>query len=352
MRLSVNKRSATVTITSLIDAAPLTATPSNLPTLPTGSFSIPLKNSTGLSTSNDSCLTTSNQRNTWACIDGGNVGLELMPANGNPQVQLLSNTPSNAPILYGAQPPQLSKPANLVLMNDREDLDRGPTLFFQQLYDKVVVVREADFASDNVKRWIQGSLENPEAERLERRYGRDWNKNSPTIPTDRPWFCYWNNTAMEGFIYVTKDANSSTSILPSSALASSSNVADPSLGSSASDTGYGRHPAPAPTTAPSLQDPQAIRLPFPKVLKLEERRGPERSQPYCQQMQIMNDGTASPVTIAPQGDFNIVNLDEEEPMLHNRVARAPEQRRRSDVEKRNYKGDFLGSACRCQWLNE
>jgi len=276
-----------------------------------------------------------------------------MPANGNPlQAQLLANTPLNAPILYGAQPPQLPKPANLVLMNDKEDLDRGPTLFFQQLYDKLVVVRESDFASTNIKRWVEGTLEDSEVETLERRSRRGWSENPVAVPTERPWFCFWNNTAMEGFIYLTSDANSSTPLFSTAASASGSNAANPSLGPSVSNTGYGRHPAPVPTTAASLQDRQAIGLPFPKVLKLEERRGPGRSPPYCQQMQIMNDMTASPITIAPHGDPIIVNLDEEEPVQQNRVTRAPEQRRRSDVEKRLYRGSSLGSACQCQWLNE
>lgn len=296
---------------------------------------------------------TSNQRNTWACIDGGNVNLELLPANGNPlQAQLLADTAPNTPILYGAQPPHLSEPANLVLMNDKEDLDRGPTLFFQQLYDKLVVVRESDFAGANVKRWIHGNLEDSEAETLERRYRRGWTENPFAVPTDRPWFCFWSNTTLEGFIYLTKDANGSTSPFSSAALAPSSNIAKPSLGLSVSNTGYGRHPAPVSTTAPLLQNREAIGLPFPKGLKLEERRGPGRSQPFCQQMQIMLDGKASPITIAPHGDLNIVNLDEDEPMQQDRVARPPEQRRRSDAEKRLYRGDFLGSACQCQWLNE
>lgn len=237
-------------------------------------------------------------------------------------------------------------------MNDKEDLDRGPTLFFQQLYDKLVVVRESDFAIANTKRWIQGNLKDSDLEILERRYRRGWNENPVAVPTNRPWFCFWNNTTIEGFIYLTEDANSSTSLFSSAAMASTSDFAKPSLGSSISNTGYGRHSAPISTTTPSLQDRQASGLPFPKVLKLEERRGPGRSQPYCQQMQIMNDGTASPITIAPHGDLNIVNLDEEEPMEQNRVARPPEQRRRSDMEKRLYQSYFLGSACQCQWLNE
>lgn len=276
-----------------------------------------------------------------------------MPAVGNPlQAQLLANTPLNAPILYGAQPPQLPKPANLVLMNDKEDLDRGPTLFFQQLYDKLVVVRESDFASTNIKRWVEGTLEDSEVETLERRSRRGWSENPVAVPTERPWFCFWNNTAMEGFIYLTSDANGSTPLFSTAASASGSNAANPSLGPSVSNTGHGRHPAPVPTTAASLQDRQTTGLPFPKVLKLEERRGPGRSPPYCQQMQIMNDMTASPITIAPHGDPIIVNLDEEEPVQQNRVTRAPEQRRRSDVEKRHYRGFSLGSACQCQWLNE
>ena len=349
--------SATVTVTSLIDAVPMTATPSNLPPLPTGSFVIPLLNASGLATSNDSCLTQSEQRNTWACVNGANVNLELTSSNGHYQAQLVTKTPSQAPIHYGAQPPQLSQAADLILMHDKEDWNRGPAYFFQELYDKVVVVRELEFTSDKDKRWLLGSSGVLRPDTLGPRDSGDLDDSPVAVPADKPWFCFWNNTVMEGFIYITGPANSSTS----SQSAESAAVSDQSSSAStiilSPALSNGATAVAAPSAAPSLHNRQAMDSPFSKVLKLEERRGPQRQQPYCQQMQIMNDGTASPITIPPSGSFNTVNLDEDEPVQQNRLSRPSslpsQERRRSTVERRRgVGGAFLASACQCQWLNE
>ena len=346
--------SATVTVTSLIDAVPMTATPSNLPPLPTGSFLVPLINSSGLATSNDSCLTQSEQKNTWACFNGTDVNLELTSSNGHYQAQLVSKTSSHAPIHYGAQPPQLSQAADLILMYDKEDWNRGPAYFFQELYDKVVVIRELEFTSDKDKRWLLEGSDVLGPDTLGPRDSGDWNDSPVAVPADKPWFCFWNNTVMEGFIYITGSANSSTSTQSAESAAVSDQYSSASsiILSSAPSSG-----ATAPSAAPSLHYRQAMDAPFSKVLKLEERRGPQRQQPYCQQMQIMNDGTASPITIPPSGNLNTVNLDEDEPVQQNRLSRPSspplQGRRRSNVERRRgVGGAFLASACQCQWLNE
>lgn len=289
----------------------------------------------------------SNQQSAWACVERGSINLELMLSSGNnPQARLLSQVLPHAPILYGAQPPQLLRPANLVLMNDKEDMGRGPAFFFQQLYDKVIVIRDHDLVGENTRRWVEGNLEDAEAAGLERRYSSDWDESPVTVPTEKPWFCYWNNTAIEGFIYITKDANHSSSARPSAVSASGLAAEDHDLRASSGTTNYVGHAPATSTTAPSLRARRSEGSRFPKAIKLEERRGPRRLEPYCQQMQIMNDGTANPLPNQP------VHLHEEEPLQQNLVVGFSGQGVGSGVEKRRYRGDFLGSACKCQWLNE
>lgn len=302
-------------------------------------------------------------KNTWDCANGANLDLVLLPSDGNPrQAQITADIPTNAPILYGAQPPSLSRPAELMLMNDKEEMNRGPAYFFQELYDKLVVVRESDFNTSNMKRWLEESSDESTPKELGKRNADDWNNHPVALPADKPWFCFWNQTVLEGFIYITQDADDSKSAHSTAqsaggAATSSLNAAVSSAVSPANSAlglpmlGNVGYPAAAPTTTPSLQYRQALDCPFPKVVKLEERRGPTRAQPYCQQMQIMNDRTASPITIAPSGVFNIVNITEEEPSGQKRLTyyNGPSQQK----EKRHrYQGAFLASDCQCQWLND
>ena len=271
--------------------------------------------------------------------------------------------------MYGAQPPQLNHSANLLLMSDKEDTVRGPAYFFQELYDKIVVVRESDFNQGDMKRWLYGGPDGS-YDGTERKDIDQWGNyaNPVAVAADRPWFCFWNSTVMEGFIYVTEDANGSTSTgsdIQSIGAAISSHIgAASSQGSAASSiltsslpSSVEYPPVAAYTAPPSLKNRQATAIPLPKVIKLEERRGPRRVNPYCQQMQIMNDGTASPITIAPSGQLNIVDLTEEEPAQQKGLA-GPNQSP-SQQNRRSYSGNrhpdrdnFLASACQCQWLND
>ena len=201
-------------------------------------------------------------------------------ASNEPVVSLNYTTPSDGSIYYGSQPPQLNQPAPLVLMNDKDDIGKGPAYFFQQPYDKLVIVHEEDLPGgvqsskrSFLKRWLYG--DGPESlgsltGRQENDENDEWTSHSTAKPGDRPWFCYWNNTILEGFIFVTQDANPSAS-----ASGASPSSAATSLGSGPFEGSRLKRHGPASRS-------------YPKSVKIEERRPLKPSQAYCQQMQILN----------------------------------------------------------------
>ena len=346
--------------TSLMDAKPLMSTPSNLPPAPTGSFLLSMWNS---SNSKGDCLSSdTNQGNAWACAKGLTINIQLSPSPaGHPQAQILLESPPNPSIRYGPQPPNMSRPANLRLVADQDGPDRGPAYFFQQLYDKIVVIRESEFTNAKSKRWHNHILGGHEVDELEERH---WFQENVVSPADHPWFCFWNNTAIEGFIYIDEGTNGAASAQSTPATASSSALygdfasletslpKGPWLGSAASQV------TPAPVPSPTMRKRQDTGTPFPIVFKLEELRGPRRKPAYCQQMDISGNNPPSPLP----GQY--VLLEEAEPSKRARVFRSgsrstPRRRRNDGPFKKNVvrdddedDDDSLVSSCGCEWLNQ
>ena len=219
-----------------------------------------------------------------------------MTASNVPVVSLGYLTPSDGSIYYGSQPPQLNQPAPLVLMNDKDDYGKGPAYVFQQPYDKLVIVHERDFPGgvqsskrSFVKRWLYG--DGPESfgsltGRQENDENDEWTSQLSAQPGDKPWFCYWNNTILEGFIFVTQDASASTS---------TSDASSPSAAATSSGSG--------PFDGSRLKRHSPAISSYPKSVKIEERRPLKPSQPYCQQMQILN-------TLQPGALPNTIYLNE------------------------------------------
>lgn len=343
---------ATVTATvvpSPPDAIPLPSTPANLPALPTGTFTVSLGNSVS---NTNSCLTDNAQSSAWDCATGADLDMVMSLSISNaPMISLSYAAPSGDYIRYGSQPPQLKRPASLVLMKDKADFSKGPAYVFQQQFDKVVVVHENDIPGgipspmrSLVKRWFSDKgLEN-RGSLIGRRDNNKWTSNLVAQPIDRPWFCYWNNTILEGFIYVTQ--NASLSDASSSAAATGSD--------SYSDPG-----------SRIKRDSPASPSSYPKFVKIEERRPLNPSQPYCQQMQILYNYQHGPVIDPNTNSINTVNLTENESLsiIQNQAMQgmaggfpvsvptaAPSgvPKKREAVEKRM----APPSSCHCAWTDE
>lgn len=292
-------------------------------------------------------MTNQGQSQAWQCANGADLNFKI---EQDCRFSLLSPE-AGAPIRYGAQPPRLPGAATLKLMNDKAGWDKGPAFFFQEAFDKVVVVRESDFSATSVKRSFSETGEYDELVALE---DRDVTSSGPpdsiAIPTSKPWYCYWNGTMLEGFIFVKQDRNSSNA----SAFASPLAPGQPPLpsGSMPSKGSLSPSPTSGSWTKRDMALPTGLAS-FPKVVKIEERRNSQNPiQPYCQQMQILNDNQPGTLTNPATGQLINVNLTEIEPSQENSYG--PPRRRRSwylrreeAAEKRN----TPGSSCECQWLS-
>ncbi len=327
---------------------PVTATPSDLPPLPTGSFVLNLGTP---SVTNNACLNNKSESSAWQCTNGTDLNIEIT----QPGCQFSLIGPTNAPIRYGAQPPQLLGPTKMQLMNDKGLLNKGPAFFFQQAFDKIVVVRESDFSATSMKRSFSENGEYDEFAALE---DRDVSQYGPpaliATPPSRPWYCFWNGTMLEGFIFVQEN----TTLFNASTSASSHAPDQPPFASNSipSITNMG---SPAASSTPGSWPKRDISAPinlasFPKVVKIEERRNAQNPvQPYCQQMQILDNNT--PGLLRDQaGQLIRVNLTENEPEQEKEMTHGPPSRRRSWHLRRDgpaEKRDMAGSNCECQWLS-
>jgi hypothetical protein len=190
-------------MTTTFDATPMTASPTGLPTLPTGTFGLPIS---APSTKQQTCLVNSAQASSWSC----NIAMttpytisisELPNASSNlanNEVSLsYGNNSFGGWYAYGAQPPVLMSSKVLNLVIDSQDPSSGPAWFFEMTYDKVVILPPNAFTpSANSKR--------KEKERHnDKPFGEFTGRKNVLQPGDKPWFCYWNGTLLETFIYVS-----------------------------------------------------------------------------------------------------------------------------------------------------
>ncbi|KAH8423844.1 uncharacterized protein LDX57_001601 [Aspergillus melleus] len=250
----------TTTATPRMDATPISTIPSNLMTLPTGNYVIPAyaKNQSKF------CIADSDYTRSWSCMTSGNVPISISGTQSQPNVSF-KHEPFTSSFTYGAQAPFFASPTqSLSLMMDSSDLSLGPAWTFFSLFDKLVIVPQDTFPSNAAsKRSI------PEDEVLATSYYRKKAAQSG----DKPWFCWWNSTVMEFFLYANETTKESRDSSGATLL-----EAEPSA------------------TSKSKATPD-----YPRRIKMEEKRDyPEAQAPYCQQMQVMDNGsiqTVSPATI-------------------------------------------------------
>merc|ERR1712093_801606 len=245
---------------------------------------------------------------TWSCsIPMTSYTIVVTPLIGagselaNNEVSLsLGNNTFGDYYAFGTQPPILNQDQVLNLVTDSQEPSKGPAWFFEMPYNKIVAQ-----------------------------------------PGDRPWFCYWNGTLLEAFIYVnlTSSAGRSASTSPASAAASITS----SYGSSV--------PSATPTpSSGSSGSSQQFKFPpaYPNVLKIEERRvpGPQEIPPYCVQ-HIIDDYGAAAVATNSTGQPVIVYLNETDSSI---ISEMESKRSYHDQESGLSTRDLDSVACGCVWL--
>ncbi|KAF1842476.1 uncharacterized protein K460DRAFT_409885 [Cucurbitaria berberidis CBS 394.84] len=347
---------------SLFDAVPI-PTPSGFAPLPTGAFSLPL----GIpQESNPGCLSQANQYSAWSCkmtfaplvITINNTSytdgpLQFASMKGG------SAVPEGA-VLYGLQTPQLDlKPMQLVL-----DLDYkayGPAYHFAAQYDKMVILRPEELSLTT------GSAP------WKRQDDKGFRQRFQVKPGDQPWYCFWNQTYIEGYIYAEDNSTaasftafptqwSSNSPSPTSLDSAAFGVATATATSTSDTKTIPKQPTRvAATPSPVVRrdappDSATSRIPpYPRIVKIEERRLPYSPQPYCQQMLLLDNGK---MTLAPNSNDSPTRiwLQETDPSYEEYYSTQPTQtgdaKRKSkrslapEKQKRRDPSD----ACHCQWM--
>ena len=360
-------QSARVITTTLIDATPVTSAPPDLPTLPVGKYIFPMAPAISV---RSACVQDLSQKQSWGCASGIPLNVDI-DQDGSSTKVTLSSTPDAKPN-YGPISPNMAGPAPIQLVIDTDQPDRGPAWFFQQPVNKTVILHENAINSSAVHK--RGWQEIEHESELHRR------SRTAAQPGEKPWLCFWNMTMLQGFIYVSVDANEELDLSLASSVATAAPTPDSPYGadlpSSTSTLATVASPAASPsTTAPAVLQkgkrapgddhdhnaydgpptstsaapetstaawPSGLPLPYPKAIKLEERRIPGISQPpYCQQMQVLYDGSLGNLPGPP-----VVHLQEREAPVQRRVVYNV-QRHRPRISRR-YDDDY----CACVWVGQ
>jgi hypothetical protein len=340
----------------LFDATPI-PTPPGLGLLPTGAFSLPL----GIpQESNPGCLTQANQYSAWSCkltFAPLIVTINNTSANDGPRQVASMRSGGSVPdgsILYGLQTPDLAlEPLQLVL-----DLDYkayGPAYHFAARYDKLVILRPEELDAGSGIRTRQND--------------KNFLQRFQVRPGDLPWYCYWNQTYIEGYVYVEDNSTaasfasfptqlptgSPTASFDTSSFLAMYATSTSSTGTRSAQTisaGVSATPSPAlRRDAQAQNDPPAPpRIPaYPRIFKIEERRLPDSPPPYCQQMVLLDNGK---IAVAPNGNNGPkkIQLQAVDPTYDEYYAAqataASNSRRGVSVGRRSDPSD----SCHCQWM--
>ena len=272
-------------MTTTFDATPFTTLPSGISALPTGTYGLPI---TTPSTQEQGCIVDTTESGAWSCqIPPAlpyQMNVDWIPSasdlsNNELTLNYGNNTIDFLP--YGAQPPVLSQTQVLGLVTDSQNPERGPAWFFQVPYNKLVIMPEEALTapSSNSKRQY-GNGHSPQT-------GDFMGKKGVAQPGDNPWFCYWNGTLLEAFIYVNQTSSWGRS--SSSTSSTCTTTPTPTGGHGGSATGTG--PSSSSTSmaqsssysGSGSSNPEFLGI-YPKVVKVEERRIPRGAQtipPYC-----------------------------------------------------------------------
>ncbi|KAG9239442.1 hypothetical protein BJ875DRAFT_448114 [Amylocarpus encephaloides] len=337
----------TPVMTTTYDATPLTTVPTSIPALPTGNFVLPISSP---SLNQATCLQNTAQSNAWSCNIAMAPGpLQIIidanvssgPLENNEMILNYGDQTMNS-FAYGAQAPTFTQEQVLRLVRDADEVARGPAWWFQMAYDKIVVIRETDLAPSSTRKRDGESGGRPEV--------GDFGRKGVAQPGEKPWFCFWNGTVLEAFIYpnqtsaygskmASQAALTTTSSYGTGTVTGSSSVPTSSGGSGVQSSGQPYWNSYQPPLIP----------PYGKVVKIEEHRmssGPQVVPPYCVQNSIKSDGTASPILNSAKQPVTVY-LNETEATTFTKRGFLDLEERDAALTKRE---DGGGNKCGCVWL--
>ncbi|KAL1961720.1 hypothetical protein VTN77DRAFT_1120 [Rasamsonia byssochlamydoides] len=323
-RESASLTPSVVTVTYTSDVTPLPTTPSNLLELPTGRFVVPAS----IQNQSKFCVSNTPYTASWSCQDQGFLNIEILGSNS--QASILIPTPViDGTFTYGAQAPFLPTPTQeLHMMLDKDDPDFGPALFFTSPFNKLVIVQEDAFPTPSAQKRSINELE---------LLASQWRREQVAQSGDKPWFCWWNSTAMEFFIYVndTSSGGPRTSTPPVTAPPTTTTAGGgpASMGSTQ-------------TTPHSKRQTQASPASYPRRIKIEEKRAiPNAPQPYCTQMQVLGDGMVVPL---PNNPIVIETIQPSATPSSGSSSGSSQKRESNVLWARD--DDGYDNNCYCEWL--
>ena len=270
-----------------------------MPQAPTGTFNLPMKDASRVEST---CLQNADQNaaGVWKCASDTEMQFTVRQRDvGDTLVSLVSYRDRNSKFPYGALPPDVIPESPVRYMLDMDADDYGPALFFQNAYNKTVIVPVGALNATVARRSADEIL--AEAHRLSLR-------DDKPKPGEVAWFCYWEQTLFEGFIYLRRDVGNAGSPTTSAASASIT----PNSGNQ-----QGNYP---PAARRHRRGNKSTSEVYPKLVKIEERRTPRSPQPYCKQKKILDDWSAVDVENSP-----IIKLQEKVFMPKQRVNYATKQ---------------------------
>ncbi|KAG9604082.1 hypothetical protein KCU86_g5935, partial [Aureobasidium melanogenum] len=350
--------------TTLLDASPIPTSSIGAPP-PTGVYALDFG---APRATQSACIVNQNYSAAWTCNIYGTpqmaINIGLSPDGSNNEGASLYGFSNATGINYGTQPPNTHF-APFISVEDDDEPYRGPAFYFQTFYDKFVVVPESSF---------------PASVAQKRSYiNNDWFTQHQVQAGDKPWFCWFNGTFLEGFIYANNltEPSASSSSSPSSASTSTDvkhakssslplttstiiEVSGPSttatLTSASQSTAYTSNPYTHSSNGRKARRGWQLEKrmwtfaelsSFGYVVKIEERRVPDSVQPYCQQFQILDNGMAGSLDDPSTGQQITVYLQESDPdysayQQETYGAAAP-------TGSSKVKRDPIAGACHCEW---
>ncbi|ETN46700.1 uncharacterized protein HMPREF1541_00887 [Cyphellophora europaea CBS 101466] len=359
------KAGSSATTTVWLDADPVTTGPST-PPCPTGHYTIPLSNIGQV----EKCVTNQALSNVWDCMNTGVASLGITVLEEDPAVNQGSDLSiqfddySLIPqrFRYGPQPPDFN--GTKFAMQPVEDIDNrayGVAMFFSHLFDKIIILPESYLDPNNFDKRSEGK------HKLQQR--------SPTYTDeylekgDKPWYCFWNQTVEEFWIFLEQDVESST-VSAAAVMSGYPKTASPSTPStmttptkSGSPLEAYTTPAPSPTSSEwfgpkarrkraqssSPFPAQGTHPSFPRMIKMVEKRKPhDNIEPYCQQMEVQQDWSVTPYVGADTIEIDEAEFEDYSPPS---AKRSTPGSRGLSLKKRDENaiiGD-LESLCICEW---
>jgi hypothetical protein len=402
---NISREPPTVTVTStqsMFDASLIPA-PTGMPPLPTGQFMLPL----GIPQEQEkNCLMNADQFNAWSCntppspeyveIHQNSQGFSILKMWGSAPPKDADGTKPRFNYTFGAQPPRVQPMQRLYWVSDLEEPARGPALHFQTTYDKLVILDASQLGTQMKAKRSPDALPEPSSPSPHYRH--------QILQTgQQPWFCYWNQTFVEGFIYMQQSSSAARGGGQPLAIPSSpTSRASPASFSLASTSGHSVAATSSPTvakrngeaiprfmrrgadkdysaaassaSASSFPSPTGSLPQLPFIMKVEERRVPNSAaavQPYCQKMLVPSNGEPMPLR-DDDGNPIRVNLMESDPSVSEfatafspkktaaATSTAPHQRRAAEeaAELREYfrrnelwKRNDPPKSCHCLWVS-